>query len=129
MVLRPYHLIFMGWSGKFAGIISWYEKFLVYVRVSHVLCRGMGDILYIESCERILAITPLRYCHHYHYHSAPPLPLLLLSLRFAIAIIIIITPLRHCHYHYYYFASLLPSLLLLLRFAIIIIIIIIIIAI
>ena len=48
MVLRPYHLIFMGWSGKFAGIIPWYGKFLVYVGVSHIICRNMGNILYIE---------------------------------------------------------------------------------
>ena len=39
----------MGWSGKFANIISWYKKFLVYVGVSHVLYRGMRDILYIEQ--------------------------------------------------------------------------------
>ena len=38
----------MGWSGKFAGIIPWYGKFLIYVEVSHIVCRGMGDILYIE---------------------------------------------------------------------------------
>ena len=38
----------MGWSGRRADIMEWSEKFLVYVGVFHCVCRGMGNILYIE---------------------------------------------------------------------------------
>ena len=29
--------------------MEWYGKFLVHVGVSHVICRDMGNILYIEE--------------------------------------------------------------------------------
>ena len=58
----------MEWSGKRAGIMEWYGKFLVYVGVFYVLCRGMRDILYIESCERILVIILVITSLHYYYH-------------------------------------------------------------
>ena len=35
MVLRSYHLIFMGWSGRRDDIMKWSGKFLVYAGVSH----------------------------------------------------------------------------------------------
>ena len=39
----------MGWSKRRADIMEWSGKFLVYAGVSHVVCRGMGNILYIEE--------------------------------------------------------------------------------
>ena len=97
MVLRSYYLIFMGWSRRRAGIMKWSGKFLVYAGVFHVVCRGIGNILYIESCGRILviilAITSLGHRYRHYYHSARSSLLLSLSLRLAIAIAIIITSL------------------------------------
>ena len=68
MILRPYHLIFMGWSGRRAGIMKWSGKFLIYVGIFYFLCRGIRDILYIDLCELILVIILVIILLHYHHH-------------------------------------------------------------
>ena len=46
--------------------MKWSGKFLIYVGISHVIYRGMGNILYIELCERILVIILVITLLYYH---------------------------------------------------------------